>query len=145
MEALENKMNEDDQNTYIQDLSIEDLKKNLDRTNEELLVSLRERFSQNLLTSMIFFMFNQICQKYSNGPHSQDSASDKFFSYWLENMRKQSKKEMLEVNKKLKDEKINYLSAISNFSLPTTEDYQAIYDKALLDTKQMFEKNTKIN
>ena len=50
-------MNEDDQNTYIQDLSIEDLKKNLDRTNEELLVSLRERFSQNLLTSMIFFMF----------------------------------------------------------------------------------------
>ena len=60
-------------------------------------------------------------------------------------MRKQSKKEMLEVNKKLKDEKMNYLSAISNFSLPTTEDYQYIYNKALLDVKEMFEKNTKIN
>ena len=60
-------------------------------------------------------------------------------------MRKQSKKEMLEVNKKLKDEKMNYLSAIANFSLPTTEDYQSIYDKALVDTKEFFEKNTKIN
>jgi hypothetical protein len=60
-------------------------------------------------------------------------------------MRKQSKKEMLEVNKKLKDEKMHYLSAISNFSLPTTEDYQSIYDKALIDTKEFFQKNTKIN
>lgn len=138
-------MEEENEDSSIYDISIDDLKKNLNKTNEDLLVTLKERFTQNLLTSMIFFIFNEICTKGFGEFHEKDSTANKFFSYWLENMRKQSKKEMLEVNKKLKDEKMNYLSAISNFSLPTTEDYQHIYDKALLDTKKMFEKNTKIN
>jgi|LauGreDrversion4_2_1035121.scaffolds.fasta_scaffold19984_6 hypothetical protein len=138
-------MGEENEDSSIYDISIDDLKKNLNKTNEDLLISLRERFTQNLLTSMIFFIFNEICRKESSDLYEKDSIANKFFSYWFENMRKQSKKEMLEVNKKLKDEKMNYLSAISNFSLPTTEDYQAIYNKALLDAKEMFEKNTKIN
>ena len=54
-------MEHDEFNHYIQDLSIEDLKKNLHQTNEHLLEALRERFTQNLLTSMIFFIFNHIC------------------------------------------------------------------------------------
>lgn len=145
MEARENKMNENDPNSYIQDLSINDLKNNLVKTNEELLKSLKERFTQNLLTSMIFFMFNHFCKNSPNFDTEGESISNKFFSYWFKNMRKQLRKEMLEVNKKLKDEKMNYLSAIANYTLPTTEDYQTIYDTALLYTKEMFEKNTKFN
>jgi hypothetical protein len=137
-------MNQDEFDKSIQDLSIKDLKKNLNQTNEQLLEALKDRFTQNLLTSMIFFLFNHICFSDGDGFTKEESLGNKFFSYWLENMRKQSKKEMLEVNKKLKDEKMHYLSAISNFSLPTTEDYQSIYDKALIETKVFFQKNTKI-
>lgn len=138
-------MDKGDFENYIEDLSIEDLKKNLDQTNQDLFLALKERFTQNLLTSMIFFLFNHVCGSHSDRFAKEDSISNKFFLYWFENMRKQSKKEMLEVNKKLKDEKMHYLGAISNFSLPTTEDYQSIYDKALIDTKEFFQKNTKIN
>ena len=49
---------------------------------------------------------------------------------------------MLEINDQLKTEKMNFLSAISNFSLPSTEDYQYIYDIAINDIKNLFEKNT---
>jgi hypothetical protein len=138
-------MDEEDLDSSIHDISIDDLKKNLNKTNEDLLISLRERFTQNLLTSMIFFIFNQVCRREPDDFRTKNSMANDFFSYWFESIKKQSKKEMLEVNKKLKDEKMNYLSAISNFSLPTTEDYQYIYNKALLDVKEMFEKNTKIN
>jgi len=138
-------MDEEDLDSSIHDISIEDLKKNLNKTNEDLLISLRERFTQNLLTSMIFFIFNQVCKREPSDLYDKNSMTSNFFSYWFESIKKQSKKEMLEVNKKLKDEKMNYLSAISNFSLPTTEDYQHIYNKALSDVKEMFEKNTKIN
>lgn len=138
-------MDKGDFENYIEDLSIEDLKKNLDQTNQDLFLALRERFTQNLLTSMIFFLFNQICGSSSDGFAKEDLLGNKFFLHWFESMRKQSKKEMLEVNKKLKDEKMHYLCAISNFSLPTTEDYQSIYDKALIDTKEFFQKNAKIN
>jgi hypothetical protein len=48
-------MDEEDPENYIEDLSIEDLKKNLNQTNQDLFLALKERFTQNLLTSMIFF------------------------------------------------------------------------------------------
>lgn len=139
----------DDNGFSISDLSIEDLKKNLEVSNEQLLQSLKDRFTQNLLNSMIFFTFNQFCkerEKSNNefGNQVDKSISDIFFSHWFSSMKKQSKKEMLDVNRKLKNEKLNYLSAISDFSLPSTEDYQLIYNEALQDIKNFFEKNTKI-
>jgi hypothetical protein len=138
----------DDNGFSISDLSIEDLKKNLEVSNEQLLQSLKDRFTQNLLNSMIFFTFNQFCkerEKSNNefGNQVDKSISDIFFSHWFSSMKKQSKKEMLDVNRKLKNEKLNYLSAISDFSLPSTEDYQLIYNEALQDIKNFFEKNTK--
>ena len=98
---------------------------------------------------MIFFTFNQFCkerEKSNNefGNQVDKPISDIFFSHWFSSMKKQSKKEMLDVNRKLKNEKLNYLSAISDFSLPSTEDYQLIYNEALQDIKNFFEKNTKI-
>jgi len=139
----------DDNGFSISDLSIEDLKKNLEVSNEQLLQSLKDRFTQNLLNSMIFFTFNQFCkerEKSNNefGNQVDKPISDIFFSHWFSSMKKQSKKEMLDVNRKLKNEKLNYLSAISDFSLPSTEDYQLIYNEALQDIKNFFEKNTKI-
>ena len=138
----------DDNDFSISDLSVEDLKKNLEANNKQLLQSLKERFTQNLLNSMVFFTFNQFCKERekSNNEFSNQadkSTSDIFFSHWFSSMQKQSKKEMLDVNRKLKDEKLNYLSAISDFSLPSTEDYQLIYNEALQDIKIFFEKNTK--
>jgi len=143
------KNEEEDDYFNIQDLSIEDLKKNLNETNKELLDSLKIRFTQNLLNSMVFFVFNHICEtrqaKDGDGIDlNEKSISGMFFSHWFKTMEKQLKKEMLTLNDKLKNERLNYLNAISSFSLPSTEDYQLLYNKALIDTKKFFEDNTRI-
>jgi hypothetical protein len=141
---------EGDINFSANDLSIEDLKRNLQDTNLALLDNLKNRFTQDLLASMIFFVFNEVCrnrdQKSSEFFDENDTSFAKtFFSTWYKHTKKQSKKEILEINKQLKSEKMNFLSAISNFSLPSTEDYQSIYDKALLDIQKLFEKNTTLD
>ena len=143
------KNEEEDDYFNMQDLSIEDLKKNLNETNKELLDSLKIRFTQNLLNSMIFFIFNQICETKQTKDRdvadvNEKSMSNIFFSHWFKSMEKQLKKEMLTLNGKLKNERLNYLNAISSFSLPSTEDYQLLYNKALTDTKKFFEDNTRI-
>jgi len=43
----------------------------------------------------------------------------------------------------MKSGQLEYLGAISGYTLPSTEDYQAIYNQALKETKKMFDKNTK--
>ena len=131
------------------DLSIEELKKNLYEGNEILFENLKSRFTQELLASMVFFIFNEVCK--NKDEHANDSnfldqksspTAKMFFSAWLNHTKKQSKKEMLEINNQLKTEKMNFLSAISNFSLPSTEDYQHVYDTAISDIQNLFEKNT---
>jgi hypothetical protein len=126
------------------DLTISDLKRNLDETNAALLDNLKNRFTQDLLANMVFTVFNEMCR------HNSDISLDKgkntiaksFFSSWRNKINKQSKKEILAINNQLKNKKINFLSAISNFSLPSTEDYQSIYNRAISDIEQIFEKNT---
>jgi hypothetical protein len=140
---------EDNINFSANDLSIEDLKQNLKDSNLDLFYNLKNRFTQDLLANMIFFVFNEVCK---NRDQNSSEFSDKnnepfakaFFSTWHNHTKKQSKKELLEINNQLKSEKMNFLSAISNFSLPTTEDYQLIYNKALSDIQKTFEKNTTI-
>lgn len=138
---------EDDINFRANDLSIEDLKQNLQDSNRILFDDLKNRFTQDLLASMIFFVFNEACRNRDQNLSEFDDGSNTpfaktFFSTWCKHAKKQSKKEILEINTQLKNEKMNFLSAISNFSLPSTEDYQSIYDKALLDIQKLFEKNT---
>jgi hypothetical protein len=132
------------------DIPIETLRKSLIENNEILLENLKSRFTQNLLSSMVFFIFNEICNnKNQQIDGSIDSGSNKvaeiFFSTWLNYTKKQAKKEILEINNQLKNKKINFLNAISNFSLPSTEDYQSLYDKAMHEVKIIFEKNTTTN
>lgn len=131
------------------DLSIDELRQNLYESNELLFENLKSRFTQELLASMVFFIFNEVCKNKdedaddNNLLDRKDNSTAKiFFSAWLNHTKKQSKKEMLEINDQLKTEKMNFLSAISNFSLPSTEDYQYIYDIAINDIKNLFEKNT---
>ena len=130
------------------DLSIENLKKSLIQNNELLLENLKGRFTQELLASMVFFVFNEICKNKDEYLNRGDAQEEKkttaqiFFSTWHKHTKKQSKKELLDINEQLKDEKMYFLSAISNFSLPSTEDYQRIYDTALNDIQSTFEKNT---
>jgi len=138
---------EDDINFRANDLSIEDLKQNLQDSNRILFDDLKNRFTQDLLASMIFFVFNEACRNRDQNLSEFDDGGSTpfaktFFSTWHKHAKKQSKKEILEINNQLKNEKMNFLSAISNFSLPSTEDYQSIYDKALLDIQKLFEKNT---
>lgn len=138
---------EDDINFRANDLSIEDLKQNLQDSNRILFDDLKNRFTQDLLASMIFFIFNEVCRNRDQNlsefnDESDTSFAKTFFSTWYKHAKKQSKKEILEINNQLKNEKMNFLNAISNFSLPSTEDYQSIYDKALLDIQKIFEKNT---
>ena len=146
----ENFDNEDpaDQNLSANDFSIEGLKKNLIQTNEVLLENLKNRYMQELLGSMIFFVFNEVCQNKNDNPTSEvdkkNPTADMFLSFWSKSVRKKAKKEMLDINNKLKDSKMNFLGAISNFSLPSTEDYQLIYNQAISEIEKIFQKNTKI-
>jgi hypothetical protein len=129
------------------DFSVEDLKRNLNETNLVLLETLKGRYMQELIGSMVFFIFNEICQnKPQNGDiiNKDNTVAKIFFSSWLDNAKKRSKREILEINNKLKDNKMNFLGAISNYSLPSTEDYQEIYNKALSEVQKVFQKNTEI-
>jgi hypothetical protein len=138
--------NEDDPITS-NDFSVEDLKRNLNETNLVLLETLKGRYMQELIGSMVFFIFNEICQnKVQNEDtiNKDNTVAKIFFSSWLDNAKKRSKKEILEINNKLKDNKMNFLGAISNYSLPSTEDYQEIYNKALSEVQKVFQKNTEI-
>jgi aspartyl/asparaginyl beta-hydroxylase (cupin superfamily) len=132
------------------DFSIKELKEDLDETNLSLLEDIRNRYMQSLLASMVFFIFNQLCKMMKDQDlefakeQTNDSLQDVFFKEWERQTKKIAKKELLQINEKLQsDIKMNFLSAISNFSLPSTEDYQSLYNKALLDVQRMFEKNTK--
>jgi hypothetical protein len=129
------------------DFSVEDLKRNLNETNLVLLETLKGRYMQELIGSMVFFIFNEICQnKVQNEDtiNKDNTVAKIFFSSWLDNAKKRSKKEILEINNKLKDSKMNFLGAISNYSLPSTEDYQEIYNKALSEVQKVFQKNTEV-
>lgn len=142
-------MPEENINFSANDLSIEDLKKNLNQTNFALFEDLKTRFTQDLLANMVFFVFNEICKEKDeiNSDTNENTAKSfakNFFSIWQSHVKKQSKKEILEINNQLKSKKMNFLGAISNFSLPSTEDYQLIYNKALSDIQKTFEKNTTI-
>ena len=142
-------MEPNEKNFIANDLSIEELKQNLYESNELLFENLKSRFTQELLASMVFFIFNEVCKNKDEDANEDNFLDQKnnstakiFFSAWLNHTKKQSKKEMLEINNQLKTEKMNFLSAISNFSLPSTEDYQYIYDMAINDIQNLFEKNT---
>jgi hypothetical protein len=94
-------------------------------------------------------VFNEICKEKDeiNSDSNENTAkpfAKNFFSIWQSHVKKQSKKEILEINNQLKSKKMNFLGAISNFSLPSTEDYQLIYNKAFSDIQKTFEKNTTI-
>lgn len=140
---------QEDHNFSANDLSVEDLKQNLNETNLALFENLKNRFTQDLLANMVFFVFNEICKE-RDQDGSEFSASKNqplakiFFSTWYKHTQRQSKKEILEINNQLKIDKMNFLSAISNFSLPSTEDYQLIYNKALFEIQKTFEKNTSL-
>ena len=54
------------------DLSIEELKKNLYEGNEILFENLKSRFTQELLASMVFFIFNEVCK--SKDEYADDSS-----------------------------------------------------------------------
>jgi hypothetical protein len=132
-------------NFFSGDFSIEDLKNNLAETNASLLEALKARYTQDLFGSMVFFIFNEVCKQKSDEFDLKNSFSKQFFEAWKDHTKKRAKKEILEINKKLKtDPKMNFLGAVSNFSLPSTEDYQSIYDKALSEVQNIFEENTEI-
>jgi hypothetical protein len=132
-------------NFFSGDFSIEDLKNNLAETNASLLETLKGRYMQDLFGSMVFFIFNEVCKQRSDEFNHKNPFSKQFFEAWKDHTKKRAKREILEINKKLKmDPQMNFLGAISNFSLPSTEDYQSIYDKALSEVQNIFEKNTEI-
>jgi len=143
-------MNEDPENEHFSanDFSIENLKENLIETNQQLLENLKKRYMEELLGSMIFFVFNEVCQtrnkEFSNSESKTNEIAENFISFWSKSVKKQAKKEMLDINNKLKNNKMNFLGAISNFSLPSTEDYQLIYNQAVSEIEKVFRKNTKV-
>jgi hypothetical protein len=128
------------------DISIKELANSIKNNNEQVLENLRLRFQNELMFNIIFFLFNN----WANSQRSEfdssleeDDPAQRFFNAWYHETKKRVKKEMLEVNKNLTSNTFEYLNAISSNSLPSTEDYQLIYNTALSDIKKMFSKNTK--
>jgi len=124
----------------LEDVNVNNLVENIKISNEAILEQLKARFSQDIISNMVFFMFNAFCSERTNET-LDESISDFFLRNWKKNINKQIKVELLEINKKLKDEKMNYLSAISNYSMPSTEDYQDIYNKAVKFVSDVYHKN----
>ena len=124
----------------LEDINVNNLVENIKNSNEAVLEQLKARFSQDIIANMVFFMFNAFCSERNNGT-LDESTSEYFLKNWKKNINKQIKVEMLEVNKKFKDEKMNYLSAISNYSMPSTEDYQDLYNKAVKFVSDIYTKN----
>jgi hypothetical protein len=132
------------------DLRIKDVKESVEESNKELAESLTNRFSQDLIASMVFFVFNAVCHNIDISNNydvidEEERCADKFFKEWSKAAKKQIKKELFEINKNLKTGTMAYLGAISSFSLPSTEDYQNIYNKALRNTEHLFRQNTSKN
>lgn len=133
------------------DLNIKDVKSSVEENNETLVVNLTNRFSQDLIASMMFFVFNAVCQHIDSNSDSDilneknNNSANRFFKEWSKAAKKQIKKEIYEINKKLNKGSLSYLGAISSFSLPSTEDYQNIYNKALKNVGELFQNNTNYN
>lgn len=124
----------------LDDVNVNNLVENIKSSNEAVLEQLKLRFSQDLIANMVFFMFNSFCAE-KDGDTINESMKDFFLKNWKKNINKQIKVEMLEINKKFKDEKMNYLGAISNYSMPSTEDYQEIYNKAVKFVSEVYINN----
>ena len=124
----------------LEDINVNNLVENIKISNNAVLEQLKARFSQDIVSNMVFFMFNAFCSERRNET-LDESMSDFFLKNWRKNINKQIKVEVLEINKKLKDEKMNYLNAISNYSMPSTEDYQDIYNKAIKFVSDIYTKN----
>lgn len=143
LEAPENKIQ-----NY--ETSISEIKDDLEKSNEELLYSLGERFLEDLITNMVFYLFQSVTMMQSQMPQQEqdtqikeieNSAAKIFIQAWRKKIKKSSKKELLEINNSLKSEKMHFLNAISNFSMTSTEEYQSIYDEALGTVQKIFEDN----
>lgn len=119
--------------------SISGLKETLEIQVDQLAEALSERYIRDLTMSMIFYMFSNMSRQIKE--ISGENVKEKFISQWKKNIKKQAKKELLSINDKLKSEKMNFLGAISDFSIPSTEDYQKIYDYAINETCDLFNKN----
>ena len=119
--------------------SISGLKETLEIQVDQLAEALSERYIRDLTMSMIFYMFSNMSRQIKE--ISWENVKEKFISQWKKNIKKQARKELLSINDKLKSEKMNFLGAISDFSIPSTEDYQKIYDYAINETCDLFNKN----
>jgi hypothetical protein len=129
------------------DPTIKEIKKEIEFSNENLLEELTKRFLIDIQANMLFFVFNFVCSQIDFNSDDSDTKSDKkhsqkFFDTWLTETKKRIKNEMSDINKKLNDKDMSYLGAISSFSLPSTEDYQKVYNDAFKNVKTLFDKAT---
>lgn len=139
------------ENNY--ETSTSQLRNDLELSKEDLLENLQERFFEDLVSNMVFYLFQAVTaqqtilekqdknltQEFSE--LEENTAAKKFFSHWQDKIKKQSKKELLEINQKLKSQQMQFINAISNFSITSTEEYQAIYNSALLGVKEIFDES----
>ena len=139
-------MNDNDYET-----STSQLRSDLQLSKEDLLESLQERFFEDLLSNMVFYLFQAVTaqqtilekqdKNFSEEVFKleENFAAKRFFSIWQNKIKKQSKKELLEINEKLKSQQMQFINAISNFSITSTEEYQSIYNSALSAVKEIFD------
>ena len=141
------------------DPTIKNIKQEIESSNLQLVNDLTNRFLIDLQLNMLFHIFNYVCREidqdmidgsatdsFLKGYHHEDENTSKharnFFNHWLAATKKEIKKEVYEINNKLKNKELSFIGAISSFSLPSTEDYQRIYNEAFKNVKKFYEKGT---
>ena len=139
------------------DPTIKNIKTEIESSNENLVAGLTNRFLVDLQLNMLFHIFNYVCHQIDQDNEEYDlntslldsesaherSHANKFFYHWVNATKKEIKKEVKEINNKLKNKQLSFLGAISSFSLPSTEDYQQVYNQAFKNVKNFYEKGTK--
>jgi len=133
------------------DIPKADLVNHLKKSAEEMADTLRDRFSRDLMFNMTFFLFNLMSKKMVESVESKTTGktstlAEHFINTWESETKKQIAPELKDMNDQLNSNKHTALmQAMCDYELPSTEDFQKIYSKAIADTVAMFKRNTKLN
>lgn len=119
-----------------------------DRINiKELEETIQQKLENNLKWSLIFFVFNTICEEVLNNKDKNSLyIKNTFFKKWKkfvsENM---IEKDLQTINTILNSPKnifFNILSTNNTSNIESTEEYQEIYNKSIKNLELFFNKNT---
>lgn len=122
-------------------ISTKALQDTAESRQEELSKDLKERFIKDISFNMVFYCFS-VLDKYftASSGDSETSLINNFKKGWTEGTKNQISKEISQINESLRANKHGkFAQAICNYSLPSTEEVNMTYNKAIAEALGFFE------